>query len=334
MNVALLGLRITLAAVFLLAAVGKFRDLRGTVEALGAFGVPEGVARWAGPGLPLAELGAATLLLLEPLAGVGAGLALALLLLFIMGIARSLARGEAPDCHCFGQIHSEPAGVSTLIRNGLLSAAAAVILLLGRGPAIGASLSGSGTLLLATTIIASVLTIVCLALWSERTRLTGELERTLQARQPPGLPAGVLAPPFQIEAVRGSASALEELLGLGTPVILVFASTTCGPCLEMFPVLAHWQDAVSHSLTIAALFSGPRDDVERLSEEHDLTMVMRQRENEIFETYALRATPSAVLLAADGTIQGPAVEGAGAIETLIRTSLAAPLRVQPVPSSA
>ena len=36
--------------------------------------------------------------------------ALALLLAFVGGIVVNLARGTTPDCHCFGQLHSEPAG--------------------------------------------------------------------------------------------------------------------------------------------------------------------------------------------------------------------------------
>jgi hypothetical protein len=49
----------------------------------------------------------------------GAG-ALALLAIFIFGIAVNMARGRRPDCHCFGQIHSAPVGWTTLVRNGCL----------------------------------------------------------------------------------------------------------------------------------------------------------------------------------------------------------------------
>ena len=35
-------------------------------------------------------------------------------------IAIAMARGKAPDCHCFGQLHSAPAGWKTLARNGVL----------------------------------------------------------------------------------------------------------------------------------------------------------------------------------------------------------------------
>jgi hypothetical protein len=53
--------------------------------------------------------------------------ALALLLLFIVGIGANLARGRKPDCHCFGQLYSAPAGWKTLVRNGGLAAIAGFV---------------------------------------------------------------------------------------------------------------------------------------------------------------------------------------------------------------
>jgi hypothetical protein len=50
-----------------------------------------------------------------------------LLLLFVVGIGLNLARGRHPDCHCFGQLHSAPAGWSTLIRNLVLTVVASVL---------------------------------------------------------------------------------------------------------------------------------------------------------------------------------------------------------------
>src|SRR5918992_5454999 len=53
---------------------------------------------------------------------------LGLLMLFVVGIALNLARGRKPDCHCFGQLHSAPAGWNTLARNGVLAAVAGFVL--------------------------------------------------------------------------------------------------------------------------------------------------------------------------------------------------------------
>ncbi len=108
MDLALLTARLLLAAVFAVAGIAKLLDRDGSRQALIGFGVPERLAPPLAILLPLAELIVAVALLPLVFAWWGAIGALALLGLFVVGIAISMARGEAPDCHCFGQIHSEP----------------------------------------------------------------------------------------------------------------------------------------------------------------------------------------------------------------------------------
>ena len=127
----LLIARLLLALVFILAGVGKLVDRKGSRQALIDFGVPAVFASPLGILLPLAELGIAAALIATPTAWWGALGALLLLALFVAGISINLARGNKPECHCFGQLHSAPAGWSTLIRNGLLAAVAAFILWAG-----------------------------------------------------------------------------------------------------------------------------------------------------------------------------------------------------------
>jgi thiol-disulfide isomerase/thioredoxin len=88
------------------------------------------------------------------------------------------------------------------------------------------------------------------------------------------------------------------------PAVLVFVSTACGPCLELLPSLGRWQESLAGSVTVAAIFAGERDDVERLCAEHGLGLALAQKHNEVFELYKLRATPSAVLVGVDGVIAG------------------------------
>src|SRR5205085_11239986 len=57
----------------------------------------------------------------------GAVGALVLLLIFVAGIGYNLALGRTPDCHCFGQLHSAPAGWSTLVRNLVLALIAGLV---------------------------------------------------------------------------------------------------------------------------------------------------------------------------------------------------------------
>lgn len=138
MDIALVTVRVLLAAVFLIAGLAKLADLAGSRRAMHDFGVPTKLSNPFGVLLPLAELAVAAALLLPPSAWWGVVGALALLLLFVVGIAFNLAHGRQPDCHCFGQLHSAPAGWPTLIRNLVLAAGAGVVIAFGRStPALG-----------------------------------------------------------------------------------------------------------------------------------------------------------------------------------------------------
>ena len=138
MSLALLLARLLLAAVFLVAGIAKLADLAGSRQALCDFGVPAQLSTPLGVLLPLAELAVAVALLLPATAWWGAMGALALLLLFVGGIGYNLARGRQPDCHCFGQLHSAPAGWPTLLRNLVLATIAGLVVVFGRNsPGLG-----------------------------------------------------------------------------------------------------------------------------------------------------------------------------------------------------
>src|SRR5579875_1448406 len=127
MTLALLLARLALAIVFLVAGFAKLADRQGSRQAMTGFGVPVLLAGPFGLLLPIAEIATAVALIPRDSARYGGIAALALLLLFCLGIGLSLARGEAPDCHCFGQLHSSPAGWSTLGRNAGLAVVAAFV---------------------------------------------------------------------------------------------------------------------------------------------------------------------------------------------------------------
>lgn len=123
--------RLILALVFAVAAVGKLADRAGTRRALVEFGVPDSLAEPGALVLPFAELAVSAFCLVGPVAVWGAMGALVLLAFFSTGIAVGLARGRRPDCHCFGQLHSAPAGPGTLARNAVFIVLAGLILVRG-----------------------------------------------------------------------------------------------------------------------------------------------------------------------------------------------------------
>lgn len=321
METALLLLRLALAAVFVAAAVGKLADLRGSRAALVGFGVPAPVAAVGGTLLPLAELTVAVALIPAASARWAALGALALLISFIGGIARALSQGRAPDCHCFGQIHSTPAGWGTLARNVGLAAVATVILVGGAGAPVGAWLSArSGLELLATAagVLAVALALVALRLWTDNRRLRRELAGAPRDR---GLPVGAPAPPFALPAPDGQTRSLETLRAGGRSVALVFMSADCGPCMTLMPELKRWQVTLSQALTISVIGHASNGHDDLADGYEGLANVLIQRGSEVSDAYGIPGTPSAVLVSPTGAIASPPAVGAPAIEALIRVTL-------------
>jgi hypothetical protein len=127
LTVALVILRIALAAVFAVAGIAKLAALRRTAARVRQFGVPEAWARPLAVAIPVTELVIVALILPDATARAGGVLAAMVLVVFSGAIVRLLLRGEAPDCNCFGVLHSSRVGPWMLVRNVGLAAGAAVV---------------------------------------------------------------------------------------------------------------------------------------------------------------------------------------------------------------
>jgi len=321
-----LGAQLLLAIVFATAGIGKLRDRPGSRTALTEFGVPERLAPAGAVLLPLAELCVAVALLVHQSARWGAIAALLLLLAFIGGIARALARGEAPDCHCFGQIHSAPAGRETLARNGLLAVLAGIVAVHGAGPAYDDWVNArDGTELAAIGlgVLATVLAAIAVRLWLDRRDLRRELARAQEAVAlfPAGLPVGATAPEFALRDLAGHERSLASLLAPDLPVALIFVSPSCGPCAALLSDVGRWQESLEDRLTIGLVSSGSSLENQIAKDKHDLRNLLLQEDAEVMEAYRVEGTPAAVMLTAEGRIASVAVEGVYAIEPLIRLTL-------------
>ena len=122
---------LVLAGVFAFSGLAKLVDREGTRTAVDEFGVPTRLIGFLALALPLTELVVAILLLPSATRVVGAAGSLALLGVFSAVVGMSLVRGQAPECHCFGTLRSEPASWKTLVRNSLFMVFAALVLAAG-----------------------------------------------------------------------------------------------------------------------------------------------------------------------------------------------------------
>jgi peroxiredoxin len=345
MDAALLIARFVLGGMFTLAGLAKLSDLKGSRRAIIDFGVPKAIAAPLGLVLPLAELTVAATLLAASTAWWGALGALALLSVFVVGISVNLARGRKPECHCFGQLHSSPAGWKTLARNGVLAAIAGFVLWAGyEGGAGPSALSWVGALS-AAQLLALLGGVVVLALlagqWTflvHLLRQNGRLLVRLEAveasiaaggsvlapsengsplHQAEGLPVGSQAPNFSLSGLHSETLTLNALRSSQKPVMLLFTDPGCGPCNAMLPEVGRWQQEHAHKLTLALISRGEVEENKAKAQEHALSNVLLQKDWEVSESYEVGGTPSALLIAPDGKVASPVAGGDEAIRGLL-----------------
>ncbi|MFC8047697.1 MauE/DoxX family redox-associated membrane protein [Nocardia sp. NPDC057353] len=319
--------RLMLGMVFGLAAAGKFLDGAATRKAVGEFGVPVRAVPAVAAGLPWLEAALAAGVLIRPLAGVAAGAAVLVLLVFTGAVLRLLRAGERPACACFGA-SEQPIGRVTLVRNGILLALAAVVLLGAvRYPDVPAILPADNTFgLTLFALLAAVLLWLVGELRAVRRRLDQQALTTLGAE---GLPAGAVAPEFELRPADPGAAAvtLADLLAAGRGVLLVFVHPGCELCAALARELPRWQRRVADTLTIVAVGNGDPAEHAAWGAEQQLgeIPVLVQQGNEAALRYRVRGTPSAVLIDREGRIAAPVGRGAMAVRELIRhPKLAAP----------
>jgi len=339
MDDAMLIARLVLAATFGVAGIAKLLDLNGSREALKGFGVPARLAQPGGLALPIAEVVIAVALMTERFGWWGAVGAAVLLAIFLAAMARSMARGEAPDCHCFGQLHSEPVGWSTVVRNGVLLAISLFVVWQGRddvGTSLGDVLGGlsrTESVLLAITSIAVLGAAGSLWLGFQLLQQQGrillrldEIEQraatghgtnggTARDAQA-GLAPGAKAPTFALPSVEGSIVTLESLLQPDKQTLLIFSDPGCGPCNMLMPKVAEWQRQHDR-LNIAIVSRGTLEANREKAAQHGVGPVLLQDGHGVFDAYRVAGTPGGVVVAHGGTIAAPLARGSAEIERLV-----------------
>ena len=344
----LLVSRLTLSVVFVIAGILKLSDLPGSRKAMKDFGIPVTLSGHLGTLLPLIELLIGLTLIPHTTAWWSAVAALFLICAFITAVSVNLALDRRPQCHCFGQLHSTPIGWTTLMRNAVLLALAAIVAWYGYnnpGPSVWAAtqrftVEQTFALMLAVTLLGAVATAAWLLVQVLRQngrlllrveaiekRLKGSIPTTEELGEShPGLPLTALAPTFALPmASNGTMMSLQQLLRDRLPVMLVFISPICGPCKTLLPDIARWQREYSSSLTVALISQGTQKANQAKVVKFGLTNVLLQQANEVAEAYQCYGTPGAVLVHPDGTIGSPVKMGGGAIKELFRRSINAPL---------
>lgn len=330
----LIVLRTALVAIFAVAGTAKLLDRPGSRAALAEFGVPGRYVASAAVALPVAELvvaGALVAPTTTPFAGLGA---LALLLLFVVAITRVMRAGQAPDCHCFGQLHSAPAGRRTLIRNGALTVVAATVTvaaITGEAPSLTGWIGGLSTAAVIGLLSASFVAVTLGGVVWFGAELLSQHGRILARLDALERPAGVVpdpepdprpVPEVLLSDLDGEPVSTAAFADGVRSTLVVFSDPGCGPCAALLPEVAAWQHEHDDQLDIVVVSTGTTEANRTYGQDHGLVRVLCDEHDIAAEAFGVRGTPSAVLIDPTSRTAGRPATGAPAIRSLVGTTVA------------
>ncbi|MDX6612815.1 MAG: hypothetical protein QOD75_2001 [Blastocatellia bacterium] len=328
MLLTLVILRLALSAIFGVAAITKFLDPEGARGAVKNFAAPDRFAPAIAVLLPLTELAIAIALLFSATVWYSAAAALLLLLLFVVAIGYNLKQGRTHDCHCFGQLYSRPLGWPTLARNIAFAIGAGVVLWQQPLQTNDGLLS-----LLQSLSKGQWLILFALAMGAAGALFYAYKQNQKESVNPShgskGLAIGTLAPDFELKDYEGGKTSLSALLEPRQPLMLVFVSPHCGPCVVFFKQIGNWQREYERELTIAIISKGTIKENFVNVARNGLRTILLQEAQEVAEAYGSNVTPSAVVVTPQGSIASEVVPGAEEITKLLNATLGKPQPASP-----
>ncbi len=334
MEIVLLGIRLILFGVFAIAGISKLLDRKGSESALHDFGVPKDLVSLLAIALPIFELVLATSFLLNSYSWFGAVGALVLLLGFTGGMIWQIAKGRAPDCHCFGQLHSEPVGTKSLIRNVVLIVLAAALLGAGQGNQGAEIASTTGALVQSAGLLfLIVLSMVLLGYVVKLSRQQSEILRRLnlsdagtfeigpvernEAGDPTdGLPIGAPMPDHELTRLDGTGLSVSEILAANRPSLFMFVGAGCAPCDGLMSEIEEWERELTDRLSIIFVSHGPIQENREKFEREGRTVLV-EGDRKLALSVNAKWTPTALFVGSDGKIASHIAAGDVAIRRLI-----------------
>ena len=341
MELFLLIIRLALSVLFATAGFAKLADIKGSEKAFEDFGVPPSVALPSSIALSVVELVIAILFLFPSVSWFASIGAAALLALFIVQMIYQRAKGNAPDCHCFGQLHSEPVSLRSIVRNGVFLAL--TLLPLSRG------ISGQGLSLdrltpedLSTIMSVAMMVMLAGALLYLRRIVSNQdsLRRRLDileiisregkdvdhehASDPQaGLPVGSPLPSYQLNSLAGSRIDSRGIIAAAKGALFVFVSPTCRPCEALLPKLASWTGSLADRVNVAFITSGSERENRAKFADLDAETIFLDEDRRFAKSVGAKWTPTALYVDPDKRISSLIAAGDTAIEELIQSILSA-----------
>ncbi|MGP5415098.1 MauE/DoxX family redox-associated membrane protein [Brachybacterium paraconglomeratum] len=318
----LLSAPILLSITLLISGLAKLGAREGTQDAMRSLRLPLPTMHASVASvLPVTEIVLALAIWIPapPLQVLLTGLVAALMLTYLVIIARALTFEEQVHCSCFGTLASPTVSRTTLVRNVLLS----VLGLL----AVVAAASGAMTTLLVQAPMGLIGLGIALLIAIALTAATigGSVAET--DADAPTAPAPAAADPDEDELLDYERSPIPAAvlqqpdgrlitltqLTAQRAALLVFVTEGCGPCERVLDHAEEWIGELEQTLQVRFVFSRPLDQLrERTTDRvtdhalHDLQFTART-------ALGGASAPSAVLLGADGQLAGGPVNGGSSV---------------------
>lgn len=302
---------VILAVVLLVSAWGKLRAPESSAEAFSAMRVPTLVSgRLMVRALPWVEVVLAVgLLVTSGVLGALAGVATVLLVsAYLWLVARARGFETDVDCACFGSLGPSRITGLTVARNVWLLALALVSLVAISGPSVVARVTdGRAPWWWLTAAAAAALTVVLVAGHTDPGPQRGrDAAEDLAFEE--GDYIRMRTPALPIVLGDGSTTNLRRLSDQ-RPQLLLYVSEGCGSCQDVIAAVPEWRTQLPQ-VDVRLVVRSSVDTTSLTSSEEPRSI--HDIEGLVAESLGLRATPSAILLGADGLLAGgPSVGSAG-----------------------
>jgi peroxiredoxin len=266
-----------------------------------------------------------------------------LLVAFIAMMAYQWSKGNAPDCHCFGQLHSEPVGLRSIIRNVIFLGLATIPL--ASGPNDQGLQLQSVTAEMMPTILGTLAVIMLggALLYLRKIVTTQEqLKRRLDVIEliasegtkvdhehisDPnlGLPIGSPLPDLPLTILAGETVAARALTDSDKGILMFFVSPTCEPCQALLHEFKRWNTELADRVKTVFVSSG--DEKENIKKFGDLgqSNVFIDDYRQFAKSVGARWTPTAIYVSRDGRIASHIAAGDSEIRELVDKIKAAKL---------
>jgi hypothetical protein len=307
---------LTCGVVLLISGAMKVGKPAATRDAFISMGLPRALRSEAlVTTLPYAELTLGVLLLVTwswPLAVVAA-VATALFAAYWILVLRVLRLGEEVDCGCFGALGDDRVSGTTLARNSLLVALAALATAFGAAgsgvlPALGDFETADWWWLALTAAVAATAVLVA---GLRRPEAVIDDDELLDYDRVP-------IPFAMLEDAAGTRTTLRQLAGQ-RPQLLVFLSSSCWACESVAARLPDWDSRLG-PVEVSTVFTEPLESIPETMRPVGVSAWFDVGQGAT-ETFA-DGRPSAVLLGADGALAGGPVAGADAVTTFVEDIVA------------